>query len=331
MTQNSHRLAALAALLLTALLSLTACFGGGTDGGSDGGSATSSDSAEMASPAQAEDSAGGSQDLPKAVAGSGSDDAGGTGPSGETGEQEGASAGPARAPLRTESVIRTGTVSVRADDVGAARFEVQKVVDHHGGSIIEQEAHADGDGGLSAARLVLRVPAAAFADVVTALEGIGTLASSTTSSEDVTQQLIDLDSRIAVQKASIERVRALLAQATDVSEIVSIESELTRRQGDLDSMLQQQAYLADRSALSTVTVHLERPPTDEERTEDDDEGFLAGLSTGWKALGGSAVVAATITGALLPWLVLAALVGVPIWLAVRRRRTAPAAVEQPAP
>lgn len=44
---------------------------------------------------------------------------------------------------------------------------------------------------------------------------------------DVTEQLVDVESRIATQRASVERIRALLARAASVSEITSVESELT--------------------------------------------------------------------------------------------------------
>lgn len=344
MTHISPRVAALAALLLLALLGVTACSGLGSDstesvsgGGTTGDvapEAAAGDSAADARPPGFADSAsdggtdaGGGKDADGGTdAGGGS--AGGDEGSGEGGAEEEAT-GAARAPLRTESIIQTGTVSLVCDDVGVARFEVQKIADQHGGMISKRELYGDGDGGTQMARLELRVPVAAFDTVLAELEKLGRAVDTTTAAEDVTQQLIDLESRIAVQRASVDRIRALLAQASDLEEIVRIESELTHRQADLDSLLQQQAYLADRSALSTITVHLEQRAAAEEREEaEEDEGFLAGFAAGWKALAAFALVVATIGGALLPWLVVLALLGVPAWALIRRRRTpAPAATE----
>jgi hypothetical protein len=49
-------------------------------------------------------------------------------------------------------------------------------------------------------------------------------------------------------------------------------------------------------------------------------GFLAGLRNGWAAFTGSVSVLLTVLGAVLPFAVLAAVIGVPVWLWLRRRR-----------
>ena len=65
-------------------------------------------------------------------------------------------------------------------------------------------------------------------------------------SQDVTDAYTDTQARIEPMKDSIARVRALMAKATDLQQIVLLESELTRRQADLDSLHQRLAEL-DRS------------------------------------------------------------------------------------
>ena len=102
------------------------------------------------------------------------------------------------------------------------------------------------------------------------------------------------------------------------------------KRADLESLERKRAYLSGRAAMSTITVGIERiPDAKKAAVETDDDGFLAGLSAGWGAMKSFGITAATIVGALLPWLVGIALVGVPAWLLVRsaRRRTpvAPAA------
>jgi len=95
-------------------------------------------------------------------------------------------------------------------------------------------------------------------------------------------------------------------------------AQLTRRQADLDALKAQQAYLADATSLSTITVSVELPREDEPAAEDD-EGFLAGLATGWDALGEAAVASLTVLGAVLPFAAVGLLVGAPLLLTARRR------------
>ncbi|MGH8827820.1 MAG: DUF4349 domain-containing protein, partial [Jiangellaceae bacterium] len=142
----------------------------------------------------------------------------------------------------------------------------------------------------------------------------------------VTQEVVDTESRIASQKASIERIRALLAQATDIGEIISIESELASREAGLDALLGQQKELSALTSMVTVTVSFHNPGGE---ADDTDLGFLSGLEDGWDAFTGAVSVTLTVLGATLPFLVAGAVVGVPLWLVVRRRRTASPAAPAP--
>ena len=214
------------------------------------------------------------------------------------------------------AVISSGTVSLRTDDVAAARFEVQKLVDELRGEITDEETDAGEE--VRRSRLVVRVPADAFDEAVRAFEEVGELESSTRSSEDVTTQVIDVEARIRAQEQSLERVEVLFSRATSIRDVVAIEAQLTRRQAALDSLKQQQAYLADQTSLATITVHLERTRT-VSKPDDDRAGFLPGLADGWHALGAVGTAVATVTGAVLPFAVLVALLGTPAWLVLRRR------------
>lgn len=174
--------------------------------------------------------------------------------------------------------------------------------------------------------LVIRVPVAEFADTMAELEDAGELVASSSTSEDVTTQVIDTQVRIRAQEKSLERVEILLARAQSIRDIIAIEAQLTRRQADLDSLKQQMAWLEDQTSMSTITVQLSTTPQDKPADEDE-SGFLAGLQAGWDGLTSFAVGAATVLGALLPFALVLAVVGLPVWLLVRRslhrRRPAP--------
>jgi aspartyl-tRNA synthetase len=127
-----------------------------------------------------------------------------------------------------------------------------------------------------------------------------------------------------------DRITALLARAESIRDIMSIEAELSNRQAQLDSLTQQQAYLADQTSLATIKVSIERKPSATPAPKkDDDHGFLAGLTAGWDGLRATVVAVLTVVGAVLPFAVVGLLVGVPVWLLIRRLRREPAAVAAP--
>ncbi|WP_261821087.1 DUF4349 domain-containing protein [Nocardioides sp. OK12] len=284
---------------LALLVTLTACSGGGSDSVDGGG--------EAAEPAVGLDS-GVTQDR------------GGRNAS-AAGSAEDATS-PVERTLQEPALISTGTVSLRSDDVADTRFDVQKVADRYRGQVTDSETRTDEDGEVRDTRLVLRVPSAEFTEAMDELEKVADLESSTSTSEDVTNQVVDTEVRIRVQRASIARIEELLQRAGSIRDVVAVENQLTQRQERLDSLLRQQAYLEDQTSMSTITVHVER--TDEAATEPgtDEAGFVPGLRAGWDGLTTVLVGLATVTGALLPFAALALLLGVPAWLVLRRRVSA---------
>jgi hypothetical protein len=125
---------------------------------------------------------------------------------------------------------------------------------------------------------------------------------------------------VKAQTESVASIRRLLARAKTIAEIISIESELSSRQAELDSLVQQQKWLADQTSLSTIQLSVTRPAKADEETS---SGFLGGLERGWHALGSSASALATALGAVLPFAVVLAVLGVPFWLVRRRRAQLP--------
>lgn len=215
------------------------------------------------------------------------------------------------------AVIATGSLRLTTRHLADARQDAIGLVHGFGGHVADEQSQSDAKGGLDRVDLTLRVPEASFEKALDALGRLGTVRNRQQSVEDVTTQVIDNAARIKAQAASVASIERLLARATTIGEIMSIERELSTRQAELDSLKQQQKWLADQTSLSAVHLSLSRPAKE---ADDDETGFLGGLERGWEALGDSAVAVATGVGAVLPFAAVLALVGVPAWLLVQRRR-----------
>lgn len=247
---------------------------------------------------------------------------------GQPGAPAQAGAEPARAPQAPptdaadqRSIIYTGTISVRVDNVNEAAGAAATVATGAGGFVGGDQRTIDDK--RSRAHLVLRVPSARFSAVIDGVAALGREESRQLSTEDVTAKAVDLDARIATTQASVDRVRALLARAQNIGEIVSLESELARREADLESLKSAKRKLDDLTTLSTITLVLLGPDADVEKVAEPETGFLAGLKGGWRAFLASLDVLLTVLGALLPWLVaLGAPAWVAVWLIRRLRRRA---------
>ena len=149
--------------------------------------------------------------------------------------------------------------------------------------------------------LTVRVPSAQLSSLTDQVAALGTVTQRSQASQDVTQQSVDVASRLATQRASIARIRVLLAKADRIGDIVNIEGELSRREADLESMQAQLKSLNDSVELATLSVALVPRTATPEKS--DDNGFVAGLRNGWDAFTGALVVGLTVVGAVLPFAV----------------------------
>lgn len=213
-------------------------------------------------------------------------------------------------------VITTAWLTLRVDTVDSGIAEVSALVDGAGGTIQQQDlTTADG---AQTATMVVRVPAAGLDAFLAQVQDLGTVENASRQATDVTQQRIDLDARITALTASVSRLRELLDQAASVADLVAVETELANRQAELEGLTAQRDYLADQVALSTVTITL--LPTVRAGGAQA-PGFLAGLQNGIAALGASIGIAITALGFLLPFLLILAVIAIPVaWVLIRRAR-----------
>ena len=168
------------------------------------------------------------------------------------------------------------------------------------------------------------MPPSAFGPTLDGLGRLGKELDRQRSAEDVTTQVTDVDSRVRSQQRSVDRVRVLLGQAKTIGEVVQVEAELSRREADLESLEAQLAKLKDVTDLATIEVTLVSP--------DRHAGAGQGRRPGPRlpdrparrlgALAGVALVALTVLGALVPFALVVALLGVPAYLVLRARRRA---------
>lgn len=217
------------------------------------------------------------------------------------------------APVGTvaRSLVRTAQLVLEVPDPAVAVREVRAVATGAGGTVTQEQSGDDGGW------LVLRVPADTLDRTTEQVAGIGTRVLDRSSAVlDATEEVVDLDARVTSGRASVDRIRALLAQADTIGDVVAIESELARREADLDSLTARLTALRDQVATSTLAVDLRAPGGD--GPEDEPPGFLTGIASGWV---GVQMLGAAV-GFVVPFLPLLVVAAVG-WWRWRRRRTVP--------
>jgi hypothetical protein len=224
----------------------------------------------------------------------------------------------------------TGTLNLEVGDLDAALGKAQALAVQQSGYV----EHENSVGGANA-QLVLRVPSASFAATLDQLAALGTVLGRSSQADDLTQQVVDTDSRVKSQQASVDRVRALMGEAKSLTEVLALESELSKREADLESLQRQQQQLASRTSLSTVTLELvQHRATGAAPAAPARPGFWG--SIGHALAGGWHVLLAVLRGVLIglaavaPFLLLLSPLAWPVRRYLKRRRAAHPAAPEPA-
>ena len=214
-------------------------------------------------------------------------------------------------------VITTGSVTITAEEPIEAADAAIRITAAAGGRVDARTERAPLNGYQGGATLTLRLPSATLTASIDKFKELGEVEDISLASLDVTTESRDLDARITALDASVERLLALLVKATDTDTLIKLETAISDRQAELESLESQRRYLADQVSLSTIELVL---ISESDAPVDEPVNFWTGLSTGWDSLVAAGSGLLIVVGVLLPWLVVAAIITAAIFAIVRFRQ-----------
>jgi hypothetical protein len=212
-------------------------------------------------------------------------------------------------------------VTMGSDDIAATVASITNEANRLGGGVAQADVNygTGVDGGF--ATLVVKVPPDQVDRLLDGLNRTGQVRSIGQSAQDVTEQLIDLDVRIENARESVESVRRFMDQTVVLTDLVTLEGELTRRLTELEILEAQQRNLSDRVALSTVTIDVF--PSEQVPEIEQDPGILDALQDGWNAFVAFLFGVVYVLAVLAPFLVVGGLAALAVrWFLRRRQRAA---------
>jgi uncharacterized coiled-coil protein SlyX len=153
-------------------------------------------------------------------------------------------------------IIKNAELTLQVQDTAAALDQVTAVATDYQGYIISSRVWSEGTYRL--ASVTLGVPADQFEQVLRRLRGLAVkVLNEQASGEDVTDQYVDLESRLRNLEATQSRIRAFLDQAVTVEEALEVNRQLSEIEGQIEEVKGKMNYLKERAAYSTITVYLE--------------------------------------------------------------------------
>lgn len=173
-------------------------------------------------------------------------------PGGATGVAGAGGAAMARLQL-AQQLIRRGDMALEVEDVSATARRVERLATAMGGIIAQSS-----DDGRDDAMVAMRVPSDRLDATMDSVSQLGHVERRGTNAQDVTEQMLDLDARIATLAATRDRLRQLLSRSEAIRDVLEVERELSRVQAELESLDRRATQLRGQVAMSDLSVKIDR-------------------------------------------------------------------------
>lgn len=225
-------------------------------------------------------------------------------------------------------IITTVDLTVTVTAPLTAADTASTIAEKFGGSVSYRSERSATDDYAGSAQLTLRIPSEKLNNALDELKALGVARDTSINALDVTAEVTDLDARITSLQTSVDRLLELMSQATSTENLLAVESALSQRQAELESLQAQKRNLDDQVQLSTVNLYLE---SEASAPSPNPDNFWTGLVAGWNAFVGFWAGVLVALGVLVPWLAAAGLITVIVlvWVKLARRRRAASASSEP--
>ncbi|MEJ5308500.1 MAG: DUF4349 domain-containing protein [Anaerolineae bacterium] len=157
---------------------------------------------------------------------------------------------------QTKMIVYTAELSLVVKDSDVAQQDITRMVEGVGGYVSNSSSYTY-SGGLRRITLTLRVPADKFNDMMQALRDMAMeVTQETIGSQDVTQEYVDLESRLRALEAKADRLEELMDQAEDTEAVLAVYEQLSQTQIEIEQTKGRMQYLERSAAMATITVSL---------------------------------------------------------------------------
>ncbi len=152
-------------------------------------------------------------------------------------------------------IIKTGEMTLEVRDLRKTMEDIAKLAEDAGGYVSGREAYEDDEGGRSG-KVTVRIPSDKFAEIFKQLQDFGKAIRYSEDAQDVTEEWVDLEARIANKKAEEEALLALLKRKGELSDILEVQREVFRARGEVEQLQGRLRYLKDQVSLSTIEMYI---------------------------------------------------------------------------
>lgn len=190
----------------------------------------------------------------------------------------------------TQRIIQSADyqVEVAQGEFNDKYSQISAIAAKYGGYVVSGDTRSSGDE-LKRGSITIRVASGNdnFTKAQADLEGLGNVTSRKVSGQDVTEEYVDLQSRLRNAEAQETQMLELMKRAQTIEEILTVQSRLAEIQSQIEQIKGRMKYTESRTDFATITVDLRETKEGVSETESvgTNWGFIDSLKyAGWLAV-----------------------------------------------
>ena len=162
----------------------------------------------------------------------------------------------APAAATTRMIIHKAVLQVNVKKLESAQANITKKVEQYGGYIVESNVYQEDDENNSG-KMVVRIPEKHFQTFLKDAEGeVAEILERNVTGQDVTEQYVDLQSRVKSKRAVEERLLEFMSNAQKTEDLLKISADLAKVQEEIEVMVGKIKYLENQTSFSTVELSM---------------------------------------------------------------------------
>ena len=185
-----------------------------------------------------------------------------------------------------KKIIKDGTITLRSQKVEQSKIWIDSLLKKHGGYY--QSENLDNNDQRISYDLSVRVPSQHFEALLNDLQqGKEECMGKSISARDVTEEFVDIESRLATKREYLQQYRLLLSKAASIKDILALEENIRVLQEEIDSQEGRLNYLRDQVNYSTLSVILYKDKEFVYKPQEQDpfsERIKKSLGNGWQSV-----------------------------------------------
>jgi hypothetical protein len=154
-----------------------------------------------------------------------------------------------------KKIIKDGSISVKTNDIKLSKKGIDDLLKKFN-AYYESEYLQNNNQTISY-DLKIRVPADNFEKLISIIEnGKDEIKSKNIQARDVTEEYVDIETRLSNKREYLKRYKVLLSKASTVKDILAIEENIRTLQEEIESKEGRLKYLSDQVSFSTLDINL---------------------------------------------------------------------------